>query len=46
VAQLAALADQNEGECFAHLSDDQRRCLTRMLNETVVRLGLTSMPID
>jgi MarR family transcriptional regulator, lower aerobic nicotinate degradation pathway regulator len=46
VPELAALADQNEAECFAHLSDDERRFLERVLEETVRRLGLTSMPID
>jgi MarR family transcriptional regulator, lower aerobic nicotinate degradation pathway regulator len=42
----AALADQNEAECFAHLSNHDRRCLERILKETVMRQGLTSMPID
>jgi DNA-binding MarR family transcriptional regulator len=42
VPELAALADQNEAECFAHLSDDERGCLERILKATVVRLGLTS----
>jgi MarR family transcriptional regulator, lower aerobic nicotinate degradation pathway regulator len=46
VPELAALADQNEAECFAHLSDDERHCLERILKETVARLGLTSMPVD
>jgi DNA-binding MarR family transcriptional regulator len=46
VPDLAALADQNEAECFAHLSDTDRHCLERILKETVGRLGLTSMPID
>ena len=46
VPELAALADQNEAECFAHLTDHDRRCLERILKQTVVRLGITSMPID
>ena len=46
VPELAALADRNEAECFAHLSDRERHCLERILKETVRRLGLTSMPID
>ena len=46
VPGLAALADQNEAECFAHLSDRDRHCLERILKATVVRLGLTSIPVD
>lgn len=46
VPELAALADRNEAECFAHLSDKDRSTLLRILKETVSRLGLTSMPID
>jgi len=46
VPKLATLADQNEAECFAHLSEQDRRCLERILKETVVRLGVTSMPVD
>ena len=46
VPELAALADKNELECFAHLSVDDRRVLQRILNETVTRLGLTTMPLD
>jgi DNA-binding MarR family transcriptional regulator len=45
VPELAALADNNELECFAHLSTDDRRILQRILNETVTRLGLTTMPL-
>ncbi|MEJ0046426.1 MAG: hypothetical protein WDN04_10110 [Rhodospirillales bacterium] len=44
--ELAALADQNETECFAHLSDQERRNLAHILKKTVARLGLKSMPID
>ena len=44
--ELAALADRNEAECFAHLSDHERQYLERILKDTVARLGLTSMPID
>ncbi|QGM98149.1 MarR family winged helix-turn-helix transcriptional regulator [Methylocystis parvus] len=43
---LAALADKNEIECFAHLSAADRRALKRILSETVARLGLTKMPLD
>ena len=46
VPELATLADQNEAECFAHLSDQDRSTLERILKETVARLGLTRIPID
>ena len=46
VPELAALAEQNEAECFAHLSDQDRSFLRRILKETVTELGLTSLPID
>lgn len=46
VPELAALADRNEAECFAHLAAEDRRALERILKETVARLGLTRMPLD
>ena len=46
VPELAALADQNEAECFAHLSDKDRAALNRILKDTVTRLGLTTIPVD
>jgi DNA-binding MarR family transcriptional regulator len=46
VPELAALADKNELECFAHLSARDRRVLQRILAETVARLGLNAMPLD
>jgi DNA-binding MarR family transcriptional regulator len=46
VPELAALADQNEAECFAHLSENDRRVLERILRETVRQLGPTAMPIE
>ena len=46
VPELAALADQNEAECFGRLTNDDRRSLQRILEETVKRLGLTAMPLD
>ncbi len=46
VPELAALADRNEAECFAHLSEQDRQNLERILKETVAQLGLKSMPID
>lgn len=46
VPTLAALADQNEAECFAHLSARDRATLTRILMETIAQLGLTGVPVD
>ncbi len=46
VPELAALADKNERECFAQLSEDDRAALLKILRETVARLGLTKMPLD
>ena len=46
VPELAALADENEAECFAHLSDKDRSTMQRILKETVTRLGLTAVPTD
>ncbi|AMJ60810.1 MarR family winged helix-turn-helix transcriptional regulator [Bosea sp. PAMC 26642] len=45
VPELAALADRNEAECFAHLSDRDRDSLHRILKLTVTQLGLTAMPV-
>jgi DNA-binding MarR family transcriptional regulator len=44
--KLAALADQNEAECFGHLSDGDRRHLRKILDETVARLALDAAPVD
>jgi DNA-binding MarR family transcriptional regulator len=46
VPKLAALADENEKECFASLGDADRKKLRRILQETVTRLGLSAIPID
>ena len=46
VPRLAGLAEQNEAECFAHLSNRDRSALSRILSETVSQLGLTGVPID
>lgn len=46
VPQLAALADQNERECFAHLSDRDRAALQRILRDSVARLGITAVAVD
>lgn len=46
VPELAALAEQNEAECFAHLSSEDRATLKRILQEAVVQLGITATPIE
>ncbi len=46
VPALAALADQNEAECFADMPADDRRTIERILKETVARLGIAAMPVD
>ena len=46
VPELAALAEQNEAECFAHLSSKDRAALRRILQEAVAQLGITSTPIE
>jgi len=46
VPRLAALADENETECFGSLTDAERKALRRILQETAARLGLDAIPID
>jgi DNA-binding MarR family transcriptional regulator len=46
VPRLAGLAEQNETECFAHLSKTDRALLERVLRESVKRFGLNSIPIN
>jgi DNA-binding MarR family transcriptional regulator len=46
IPKLAALADQNDGECFAHLSEGDRRRLRQILEDTVARLALDVTPVD
>jgi DNA-binding MarR family transcriptional regulator len=46
VPQLADLADQNEAECFSHLSGADRALLEQILKKSVQRLGLNSIPIN
>lgn len=46
VPKLAALADQNERECFAHLGNDDRAILQRILSEAVTQLGITAVAVD
>jgi len=42
--ELAALADRNDAECFAHLSEAERRSLEAILRKTVARLGISTVP--
>ena len=44
--KLAALADENEAECFGHLSKQDERALRRILEETPARLALAAAPVD
>ena len=46
VPELAALADQNETECFARMPDKDRQALERILKETVARLGIVAIPLE
>lgn len=46
VPELAALADQNETECFGQMSDDDRQALERVLKDTVARLGIVTTPLE
>jgi MarR family transcriptional regulator, lower aerobic nicotinate degradation pathway regulator len=46
VPRLANLADQNDAECFSHLSKKDRATIERFLEESVKRFGLNSIPID
>ena len=46
VPELAALAEQNEAECFAHLSNEDRATLRRILKEAAVQLDITATPIE
>jgi DNA-binding MarR family transcriptional regulator len=46
VPQLAGLADENEAECFSHLSKADRFVLERVLKQSVKRFGLNSIPIN
>jgi DNA-binding MarR family transcriptional regulator len=44
--ELAALADQNETECFAQMPDRDRQALERILKNTVARLGIVTIPLE
>lgn len=46
VPELAALAEQNEAECFAHLSTEDRTTLGRIMKEAVEQLGITATPVE
>ncbi|HRF07465.1 MAG TPA: MarR family transcriptional regulator [Xanthobacteraceae bacterium] len=46
VPKLAALADENEREFFADLSERERRQLERTLRSIVKRRGLKSVPVE
>jgi DNA-binding MarR family transcriptional regulator len=46
VPKLAALADSNDAEFFAHLRSKDRAALLRILREIVEQRGLKSLPVD
>lgn len=45
VPELAALADQNDAECFDHLSDEERRFLKALLVKSIAHLGIFNVPV-
>ncbi len=44
--KLAALADENDAECFGWLADAERRTLHDILERGVARLALSTAPVD
>jgi DNA-binding MarR family transcriptional regulator len=46
VPELAALADANDAEFFAHLAPKDRAALLRILRQIVKMRGLNSPPVD
>lgn len=46
IPKLAALADQNDKECFLHLSHDDQQTLQRILRGLASKFGITSVAID
>lgn len=46
IPELAAIADQNDAECFSHLSEQNRKFLQQILEDTVKQLGITSVAIN
>lgn len=46
VPKLAALADDNDTEFFAHLTAAERRAIETTMREIVRRFGLRSVPVE
>jgi len=46
VPELAALADQNEAECFAQMPGEDRQTLARILKDAVARLALLQCQLN
>lgn len=46
VPKLAALADRNDTESFAPLTDDERSALRAILEKSVERLGISQVALD
>lgn len=46
VPKLAALADENDAEFFAHLSTKERLMMERVLKDIVRIRGLKTIPVD
>ena len=46
IPELAAIADLNDAESFAHLSEQNRKFLKQILEDTVKQLGITSVAIN
>jgi DNA-binding MarR family transcriptional regulator len=46
VPRLAALADQNDADSFAHLSDREREVLHHILRKTVTQHNITALAVD
>ena len=46
VPRLAEVADHNDAECFAHLTNDEREAFRRILHDIVTRLGITALALD
>lgn len=45
VPKLAVLADQNDRECFSHLSEKEQKALRDILRKLSTGLGITSVPV-
>lgn len=46
VPELAALADRNDAECFAHLTANERALFQAVLTRTIAHLGIAASPVD